>query len=74
MGIDGSDGSPGALGSGMVAEYITCNQLPLNYLHLDFCPNHCSGQGTCLAGTCFCYPGFTGDNCSLGNRVTHNHP
>ena len=28
------------------------------------CPNDCSGQGSCIAGSCFCLPGRTGKDCS----------
>lgn len=29
-----------------------------------FCKNHCSFHGYCLEGTCYCKPGYTGDDCS----------
>ena len=28
------------------------------------CPNDCSYNGYCVNGTCSCYPGFVGKDCS----------
>ena len=28
------------------------------------CPNDCSYNGYCINGTCNCYPGFVGNDCS----------
>ena len=28
------------------------------------CANNCSNRGTCVNGTCVCYPGYLGDDCS----------
>ena len=27
------------------------------------CPDHCGANGYCHEGTCFCKPGFAGENC-----------
>lgn len=29
------------------------------------CPNNCSGTGECVNGTCYCFPGWGGDNCEF---------
>ena len=29
------------------------------------CPHNCSDQGQCVAGKCFCFPKFSGPDCSL---------
>jgi len=31
----------------------------------DQCPAHCSGNGFCGSGSCFCKEGFTGPDCSI---------
>ena len=31
---------------------------------LRTCPNDCSYNGYCINGTCNCYPGFVGNDCS----------
>ncbi|MCP3686008.1 MAG: hypothetical protein GY861_25465 [bacterium] len=31
---------------------------------LDICPNSCNGRGDCVKGTCNCFHGWTGDDCS----------
>ena len=28
------------------------------------CPNSCFHNGDCIGATCFCYPGWTGEDCS----------
>jgi syndecan 4 len=34
-----------------------------------FCQNHCSFNGYCLEGNCFCKPGYIGEDCS--KRISH---
>ncbi|XP_033742348.1 von Willebrand factor D and EGF domain-containing protein-like [Pecten maximus] len=29
------------------------------------CPNNCSGNGTCVSGSCACHVGFSGESCAL---------
>lgn len=33
------------------------------------CPRNCHGNGECVSGTCHCFPGFLGPDCSRGMRV-----
>ena len=43
---------------------------PTTQNHLYFslvvihCPNGCFHNGDCIGATCFCYPGWTGEDCS----------
>lgn len=33
------------------------------------CPRNCHGNGECVSGTCHCFPGFLGPDCSRGMPV-----
>ena len=33
------------------------------------CPRNCHGNGECVSGTCHCFPGFLGPDCSRGMRL-----
>lgn len=33
---------------------------------LTECPHNCHGNGDCRSGTCHCFPGFLGPDCSRG--------
>ena len=37
------------------------------------CPQNCHGNGDCLSGTCHCFPGFLGPDCSRGKMNTPPH-
>ena len=42
-------------------------QTPLGSTVCDYCPNDCSGRGTCKNGTCVCDSGYVGDDCGQLN-------
>ena len=31
------------------------------------CPNNCANNGNCVRGSCVCFPGFSGEDCSEGS-------
>lgn len=33
------------------------------------CPRNCHGNGECVSGSCHCFPGFLGPDCSRGTSV-----
>lgn len=39
----------------------------------QFCKNDCSDHGFCLDNTCYCIPGFFGEDCSLTNKKCINN-
>jgi len=41
------------------------NTTTLASLESISCPDSCSGQGTCVNGTCFCNDGFVSEDCSI---------
>lgn len=51
---------------------VTLMGTPIDQLISDSytgsCPNACSGNGDCLGGSCQCYSGYVGDDCSIAAR------
>jgi len=35
--------------------------------HENSCPNHCTYNGICVEGVCYCESGYIGDDCSIGD-------
>ena len=57
--------------AGLVAIFaLQLRHKPTTQNHLYFslvvihCPNSCFHNGDCIGATCFCYPGWTGEDCS----------
>ncbi len=45
----------------------------INLISSLSCKNHCSYQGYCAEGICYCKPGYSGDDCSIDNTFFKNN-
>jgi len=61
---------PGVWYAGVLG-FTHCEYIITLTIDANSCPHGCSGSGDCVDGTCSCYVGHTGEDCSTLESVLH---